>query len=122
MIYGLLADLITALHLAFVVFMVLGGLLLFRWPRLIWIHLPAVCWGVYVELAGRVCPLTPLEVWLRWKGGSAGYSGGFIEHYVLPVLYPPGLTQDLQLLLGGSLVAINLLIYLAYRAFRRRSR
>src|ERR687889_2933712 len=91
--YRALADAVLVLHLAFVLFVVLGGLLVLRWPRLAWLHLPAAIWGVLIEFAGFVCPLTPLEVGLRRLGGEAGYEGGFIEHYLTGALYPAGLNR-----------------------------
>lgn len=109
--YLLLADLIVVLHLGFIVFAALGGLLLFKWPRLAWLHLPAVIWGAITEFMGLICPLTPLEIWLRQQAGADPYLGGFISHYLVPVIYPPGLTTGTQWLLGGGLVMINLLIY-----------
>lgn len=96
-----MAELIVAVHFAFVVFVVLGGLLALRWPRAAWIHLPAVIWGVLIEFTGWICPLTPLENRLRRASGEAGYQGDFIAHYILPVLYPDGLTRTDQLMLGG---------------------
>lgn len=113
-----LADLVVGLHFAFVVFVVLGGLLVLRWPRVAYLHIPAAAWGALIEFAGWICPLTPLEHWLRKQAGSAPYSGGFIEHYILPVLYPAALTRDIQLLLGFLVVALNLSIYIWL--FRRR--
>src|SRR5512139_3325388 len=88
MAYRLLADIVTVLHLAFVAFVLLGGFLVLRWRGSIWIHGPAVLWGAVVEWAGWVCPLTPLENWLRLNGHVRGYAGGFVEHYLVPVLYP----------------------------------
>lgn len=111
MIYGLAADLVALLHLAFVLFVVLGGLLLARWPRLVWLHVPAVIWGVLIELAGWICPLTPLEIQLRSWAGESGYRGGFIEHYLLPLLYPSGLTRSVQIVLGIGAAVLNLVIY-----------
>lgn len=123
MIYRLLADLVTLTHLAFVVFVVLGGLLLIRWPRLAWLHIPAAVWGAFVEFTGRVCPLTPLEIRLREAGGELGYSGGFVEQYILPLLYPADLTTDIQLLLGAVVVVVNGAVYgfLGVRIYRRRT-
>ena len=106
-----LADIVLVLHLAFVVFAALGGLLVIRWPRVAWLHLPAVAWGAFVELTGRICPLTPLESSLRAAAGGTGYEGDFIEHYLLPFIYPTGLTPDIQLALGGLLIVVNLVIY-----------
>ena len=87
------ADAVVVLHVCFVLFVLLGGLLALRWPRLTWVHVPAALWGVVIELGGWICPLTPLENALRQRGGSAGYHGDFVEHYILPVLYPAGLTR-----------------------------
>lgn len=111
MIYALLADAVLLLHLAFILFVVLGGFLLRRCPRLVWLHLPAAAWGAYVEFASRPCPLTPLENRLRLLGGEAGYQGGFIEHYLLPVVYPEELTRGLQIALGLGVVVVNLAAY-----------
>ena len=111
MIYRVLADLVLVIHLAFVLFVVLGGLLVLRWPRLALVHIPAAIWGVLIEFSGWICPLTPLENSLRMKGGEAGYSGGFIEHYVLPTLYPSGLTRPTQLVLGSIVLVLNLAAY-----------
>jgi uncharacterized membrane protein YhhN len=93
MLYRWLADLVVVLHFGFVLFVVGGGLLALRWPRLARVHLPTAVWGVLIEFGGWLCPLTPLENWLRRRSGGAGYAGGFVEHYVLPVLYPSGLTR-----------------------------
>lgn len=120
MLYILLADLLLVLHLAFILFVVLGGLLVARWPRLIWLHLPAAIWGILIEWIGWTCPLTPLENRLRQVGGASGYDTGFIEHYLTPLIYPPGLTPDLGLLLGGMVVVINTLIYTWVWRRRRR--
>jgi hypothetical protein len=112
-IYRLLADATVALHAAFVLFVVGGGLLVLRWPRIAWLHLPAAAWGAWVELAGWICPLTPLENWLRGEGGGAAYMSGFIEHYVIPVLYPAALTRPVQWVLGGLVVLVNAVVYTA---------
>lgn len=117
--YRALADLVVGLHFLFVLFVVLGGLLLLRWPRVVWLHLPAAVWGTLIELQGWLCPLTPLEKWLRARAGEAGYPGGFIEHYILPVLYPAGLTRGVQLILGALVVGVNLAVY--WFVFRRRA-
>lgn len=111
MLPRLLADLVLVLHLAFLVFVLAGGLLALRWRRVPWLHLPAAAWGIYTEFAGVVCPLTPLENHLRRLGGQAGYAGGFIEHYVTGTLYPAGLTRGMQLALGGLALAVNLVVY-----------
>lgn len=109
--YRVLADLVVGIHVLFVAFVVAGGLVVLRWPRLAWAHIPAAIWGALIEFAGWVCPLTPLEQSLRAAADQAGYSGGFIEHYLLPVLYPGGLTRNIQVGLGLLVVALNLLIY-----------
>lgn len=111
MVYRLLADALVLLHLAFVVFVVAGGLLVLRWPRVAWAHLPAAAWGVWIEWSGGICPLTPLENRLRTAGGEAGYAGSFVEHYVMPVLYPVGLTSTVQVALGAAVLVLNLAIY-----------
>jgi uncharacterized protein DUF2784 len=109
--YRLLADLTVALHGAFILFVVGGGFLAWRWRWVAWLHVPCACWGALVELGGWVCPLTPLENAFRVRAGEAGYGGGFIEHYVVPALYPAGLTRAQQVLLGGAVVAVNVLAY-----------
>ena len=111
MLYGIAADLLVVVHLGFVVFVVLGAFVVPRWPRLAWAHLPAVAWGVGIELTGAICPLTPLELWLRMEAGTAGYDGDFIAHYLLPVLYPAGLTRQSQLVLGALACGINVAVY-----------
>jgi len=119
--YGVLADLVLVVHLGFVLFVALGGLLVLRWPRLAWIHLPAAAWGALIEFTGGICPLTPLENRLRVLAGEAGYAGGFVEHYVTAVLYPDGLTRGAQLGLGAAVLLVNSLIYwvLLRRSARR---
>jgi hypothetical protein len=119
-LYGLAADLVVVLHLAFVLFVVLGGLLALRWPRLAWVHLPVAVYGALIELVGWICPLTPLESWLRQAAGETGYQGGFVEHYLLPVLYPRALTAGLQLTLGLLVILVNAAIYAAVLSRRRR--
>lgn len=106
-----MADALVAVHVGFVLFVVFGGFLVLRWPWLKWLHLPAVSWGVAVEFANWLCPLTPLENALRERAGLAAYQGDFIERYVLPVLYPAQLTRGTQLVLGGVVLAVNALIY-----------
>src|SRR5262245_32077190 len=122
MLYHRLADLVVAIHFAFVIFVVLGALLVLRWPRLAWVHVPAAIWGVLIEYAGWTCPLTPLENWLRRAGGQAAYQGGFVEHYVIPVLYPLGLTRTTQWVLGTIVLVVNLAAYGVLVARRRRVR
>ena len=106
-----LADLVLLVHLAFVLFVVLGGLLVLRWPRVAWVHVPVALYGAAIEFIGFVCPLTPLEVWLRRRGGEAGYAGGFIEHYITAALYPTGLTREIQLALGTGVLVLNAAVY-----------
>ncbi len=108
---GILADLVVVVHLGFVLFVVLGGLAVLRWRRLVWFHLPAALWGAAIEFTGWVCPLTPLENALRHRAGQAGYEGGFVEHYLLPVLYPADLTRGVQIALGIAVLAINGAVY-----------
>ena len=106
---SLLADLVVVLHFAFILFVVAGGLFALRWRWVALIHLPAVLWGVFIEVSGGVCPLTPLENALRGAGGT--YTGDFIEQYLIPIIYPPGLSHGLQLLLAVLLVLINGVVY-----------
>ncbi|MHB0969062.1 MAG: DUF2784 domain-containing protein [Thermoanaerobaculia bacterium] len=119
MLYRVLAEVVLFLHLAFVVFVVLGGFLASRWPRLVWVHVPVAVWGVGIELANGVCPLTPLENWLRTRAGGSGYQGGFVEHYLLATLYPDGLTRTTQFVLAAIVVVANAI---AYAIFFRRGR
>lgn len=109
--YRVLAELVVVTHLAFVLFVVLGGFLVLRWRRFAWVHVPAVLWAALIEFASWVCPLTPLENWLRETGGASAYPQGFIEHYILPVLYPAALTRNLQIILGISVLILNLAVY-----------
>jgi hypothetical protein len=117
----MIADLIVLVHFAFVMFVVLGGLLVLWWPRMIWLHVPAVVWGVLIEFTGWICPLTPLENQLRRRHGQEPFEADFIAHYVLPALYPDGLTRSDQLFLGGLALAINAAIYTLIVRTRRRS-
>jgi len=109
--YALLADAVLVLHFLFVAFVVAGGLLVLRWPRIAWLHLPAAAWGVVIEFAGWICPLTPLENHLRARAGQTPYMGGFVEYYLLPVLYPEGLTRETQYALGLAVLALNVAVY-----------
>jgi len=119
MIFRLLVDATVIVHLAFVLFVVAGGLLVLRWPRLAWAHLPAAVWGIAIEFGGWICPLTPLENALRARAGLAGYTGGFVEHHVTAWLYPVGLTAPRQVLLGALALLVNVA---AYSIVLRRSR
>jgi hypothetical protein len=118
--YRFLADTLTVLHMVFVAFVLLGGFLALRWRRVVWLHGPAVLWGVLVEWAGWVCPLTPLENWLRLEGHGQGYGGGFVERYLAPVLYPAALSAGIQFVLGTLVVVVNLLVYGRVVQVRRR--
>lgn len=109
--YRWAADFLVLVHFGFVLFVALGALLTLRWPRLAFIHIPAALWGAVIEFKGWICPLTPLETWLRRQGGEAGYGGGFIENYLLPLLYPGVLTRQVQIGLGIAVVVLNLGIY-----------
>ena len=111
MIYRSLADFVLVVHLAFVLFVVLGGLLVLRWRWVALLHVPAAIWGVVIEYTGGICPLTPLENTFRQLGGEAGYSGGFIHHYIQPILYPAGLTRETQIVLGSLALLVNLAAY-----------
>jgi hypothetical protein len=108
---SILADAVVLLHLSFIVFVVAGAALLWRWPRVAWWHVPAVLWGALAELSGTVCPLTPLENRLRAMAGQPGYAEGFVEHYLLPLIYPQALTREMQIALGSALVLLNVLLY-----------
>jgi len=122
MLFQTLADLVVLVHFGFIVFALFGALLALRWPRVLWLHAPAAIWALAIELAGWICPLTPLENSLRSAGGEAGYGGGFVEHYLLPVIYPPGLKREDQIVLGLGLLAINALVYRAVWCRLRRRR
>ncbi len=120
MSYRFLADAVAVAHFGFVLFVALGGFLVLRWKRLAWLHLPALAWGAGIELAGGICPLTPLENLFRARAGEAGYPGGFIEHYLLPVLYPAGLTRGVQIALGLGVLIVNAVVY--WQLLRRSRR
>ena len=116
----LLADALVVAHLAFIVFVVAGGLLVLRNRDWAVLHLPAVAWGAFAEITRTVCPLTPLENSLRLRAGDAGYTGGFIEHYVIPLIYPEALTARTQVVLGLAVIAVNVVVYaLAWRRWRK---
>ncbi|HYL54489.1 MAG TPA: DUF2784 domain-containing protein [Gemmatimonadales bacterium] len=111
MLYRLLADSVVLVHVAFVAFVIVGGFLAWRWRGLVWAHAPCALWGMAIEYGGWVCPLTPLENALRSRAGLAGYGGGFVEHYVLPVLYPANLSRPSQTVLGTLVLVVNLVAY-----------
>ncbi|MNP01830.1 hypothetical protein D3C76_936580 [compost metagenome] len=119
MLYHLAASATLLLHLAFILFVMLGAFLLLRWPRLAWLHLPAAAWGAYIEFSHGICPLTPLENRLRRWAGAEGYAGGFIEHYLLPLIYPGNLTDGMQLAFGLIVVLFNGALY-GWLLLRRR--
>lgn len=121
MIYSLAANGLFLLHLGFIVFVALGGLLVLRWPRVAWAHLPCVAWGAAIEFVGWICPLTPLEWWLRERAGQAGLEGGFIERYLWPLVYPGELTREMQFALGAAVVVVNLLVYAVVIRRRRNA-
>ncbi|HEY2819310.1 MAG TPA: DUF2784 domain-containing protein [Casimicrobiaceae bacterium] len=114
-----LADAVVVVHLAFILFVMGGGAAVLAWPRLAWLHLPAVIWAAYVEFTSTICPLTPLENLLRVRAGQSGYEGDFVERYVLPIIYPSGLTPHVQTILGIVVVAVNGAFYAI--AWRRPS-
>ena len=109
--YSFLADAVLLLHLLFILFVALGGLLVLRWHWLAWLHVPAVVWGAFIEFSGGICPLTPLENLLRELGGRTTYEGGFIEHYVTAWIYPEGLTRAVQITIGVAVLIINAGVY-----------
>ncbi|MBP7766774.1 MAG: DUF2784 domain-containing protein [Deltaproteobacteria bacterium] len=119
--YLLFADVVIVVHFLFIVFVVAGGFIVLYHPRLAWAHVPAALWGAAIEFTGWICPLTPLENFLRRLGGETAYGGDFIAHYLIPVIYPPGLTAAVQIVLGALVVAINLVAY-ALVLLRRRPR
>ena len=112
------ADFVVVLHLSFILFVVFGGFLALRWRVLAWFHIPAAIWGVLIEFGRWICPLTPLENYLRRASGTAGYGGGFIDHYLIPVIYPVVLNRSIQIILGVTVVVLNVVIY--FFVFRRR--
>lgn len=122
MAWRVLADLVVALHFAFIVFVTLGGFLAHRWPRVAWLHAVALAWGTWILASGAICPLTPLENTLHHRAGGPGYEDGFMAHYLIPVIYPAGLTREAQWVLGVALLAINFVAYgTLWRRRRRRS-
>ena len=122
MSYRVAADTVLLLHFAFILFIVAGGLLVLRWPKLMWMHLPAAGWGALIEFAGWICPLTPLENRLRLAGGDSGLTDGFINEYLVFLIYPVGLTRGIQMALGAAVIAVNVAIYGALLLRRSRLR
>ena len=121
--YAFSTDVVAVIHLGFVLFVLFGGLLIVKWPRVMWLHLPAVAWGALVEFTGWICPLTPFENWLRWQAGQVGYEGDFLLRLLLPLLYPEALTRTTQILLGAIALTVNLTIYAwLWRQHRRKER
>ena len=118
--YGVLADLVFLAHLGFIVSVGLGGILVLRWPRLIWIHVPLLLWGTAISIGRWVCPLTPLENWLRQQGGEPIYTGGFIDHYIVPIIYPQGLSPAAGIGIATTLLLFNGLIYSRWFSARRK--
>jgi hypothetical protein len=118
-LYALLADAVVLCHFAFIVFVFGGGFLVLRWPRLAWVHLPAVVWGALVEMMGWICPLTPVENRFRELAGASAYRGDFVTRYLLRIIYPENLTPRIQLLLGSAVLVVNAALY---GLFLRRSR
>lgn len=118
------ADFVVIVHLTFIIFVVAGGFLTLKWRRLVYFHPPAALWGAWIEFSGRLCPLTPAEQQLRRVGGAAGYSGTFVEHYLLPVIYPANLTREIQIFLGAGVIIVNLVAYtfLISQILRRRQK
>ena len=111
MISGIAADIIVLAHLGFIVFAALGGFLVVRWPKFVFLHLPCALWGVLIAFGGWICPLTHLEMHFRQLSGQVGYDGGFIDHYVMPLIYPAGLTRGMQIAFGVSILSVNLYAY-----------
>lgn len=121
MSYGLLADAVLVVHGLYIVFVVAGALLALRWSWVLWLHAPAALWGAWVELGGRICPLTSLENRFRRLAGNAGYEGGFIDTYLLPLIYPGELTREVQIALGLFVLVVNAVLYTWVLRRRQRS-
>ena len=114
MLYSLLAGLVALVHFLFILFVIFGGLLVFWKGWMIWLHLPVAVYGILIEWIGWICPLTPLEKRLRERAGQDGYDGGFVEEYLLPLIYPEGFTRNVALVLGAIVLLVNVVIYGAY--------
>jgi hypothetical protein len=124
MFYRISAEVVLSVHFAFIAFVLFGAVLAVRWRWIMALHLPAAAWGFFVEISGRICPLTYAENYLRERAGESGYSQGFIEHYLLPLIYPAGLTEQIQFVLAGAVVLVNVLAYgwlLHRRASQRKN-
>ena len=111
MFFRLAADLVLLTHFAFIVLVIGGAIIVFRYPWFAWLHIPAAVWGAYVEITGKICPLTILENFLRISAGQEGYTSSFVERYIVPLIYPVGLTRNLQFWLAGLVVGINVILY-----------
>jgi len=122
MFFRVAADVVLVVHFAFVLFVIFGGLLALRWRRVAWLHIPVALYGATIEFLGFICPLTPLESALRKAGGEAGYSGGFIDHYITAAIYPAGLTRAIQLWLGTGVLVLNAAVYHLWLRKLRRAR
>ena len=120
MLYRIAADLVLALHLGFIAFVVLGWLLILRYRWMAYVHVPAAVWGAFIEITGRICPLTIWENSFRQSAGESGYSESFVEHYLLPVIYPAGLTRSIQFWIAGCVIIVNVVIY-AWLLYRWKS-
>jgi hypothetical protein len=116
MVFKLAANALALIHLAFILFVVLGGLLLLKWPKLVWLHLPAAIWGALIEFAGWYCPLTSMENAMLRRAGESGYTGGFVAHYIFAAIYPTGLTRGIEILIGVIVLLVNVSVYV--RVFR----
>ncbi len=122
MIAKFTADLLVVVHFAFIVFVIFGGLLVLKWGKVSILHIPSVLWGALIEFKGWICPLTPLENHFREAAGGVGYTGGYINYYLMPIIYPEGLTQGIQIVLGVIVLAINLCVYGLVVLVRRTNR
>ena len=119
-LFRILADITTIVHFAFIIFVIAGGVVVLRWRRVMWAHLPVVAYGILIEFLGWVCPLTPLEQSLRTMAGQTSYTGTFTEHYITPIIYPPGLSHSVQITLGLIVFAVNAAVYIWIFSHRRR--
>ena len=122
MIYSFLADLLVVFHLVFILYVIAGALLIFKWPKTFWLHLPSCFWGMTFEFNGLICPLTPWEIQLRRLAGEEGYTGSFIEQYLIPIIYPSGLNREFQMLLGSCVLIVNFSLYTLILIKRRKKK